>query len=335
MSRRFLLEQIDDVAVVQCYADGFEALPLEQKLLAWHLYQAALAGRDIYYDQRCRDGLDMRAVLEQVLLHTPSGAGGAFRVFAEIRRYTKLFWINSGPYNGLTSRKFVLRCTPAEFGEAVRHAHTHGARFPCRHGETLESLLSRLHRPFFDADFEPMLTSKTPEPGRDILTASANNLYAGVSLADLDGFRERYALNSRLIKSPTGVTEQVYRVGGRYDAQIVAIVDHLRSAAGVSPPLTRRALEALIRFYESGEREDRVAYDIAWVRRSRCSGRYHQRFRRSLPRPAGRQRRLGGRRVHGELGTDRSLCAGLRRRPRGLKRACRGNPSGDGRRSLA
>ena len=31
---------------------AFERLPLRDKDLAWHLYEAALAGRDIYYDQR-------------------------------------------------------------------------------------------------------------------------------------------------------------------------------------------------------------------------------------------------------------------------------------------
>ena len=38
-------------------------------------------------------------------------------------------------------------------------------------------------------------------PGEDILAASANNLYAGVATTDLDGFEERYALNSRLALS--------------------------------------------------------------------------------------------------------------------------------------
>ena len=32
-------------------------------------------------------------------------------MLAEIRRYTKLFWINTGPYNNLTARKFILRLT--------------------------------------------------------------------------------------------------------------------------------------------------------------------------------------------------------------------------------
>lgn len=264
MERRYLLEQIDDVAVVQYYADHFDDLTLEQKRLAWHLYQAAIAGRDIYYDQRYRHALDMRAVLEQVLVcgtdaKVPAG------VLAEIRRYTKLFWINSGPHSGMTARKFVLQCTPGDFADAVRAAAARGARFPLRTGETIDDMLSRLERPFFDMSFDPMITSKTPEDGRDVLVASANNLYDGVTMADLETYAERHGLNSRLVRTGTGLTEQVYRLGGLYGDQIVTIVDHLRSAIACAPPLTRRALEALIRFYESGEKGDREAFDIAWV----------------------------------------------------------------------
>ena len=67
MDRIYLLEQIDEAAVVQLYADGFEALPTDQKILIWHLSQAALAGRDIYYDQRYRHNLEMRAILEGIV----------------------------------------------------------------------------------------------------------------------------------------------------------------------------------------------------------------------------------------------------------------------------
>jgi hypothetical protein len=109
MPRKYLLEQIDDAAVVQLYADGFAQLPLDQKTLAWHLYQAALAGRDIYYDQRYRHALEMREILEEILTHAD---GIPERRCTEIRRYTKLFWINSGPHNNMTSRKFVLACSP-------------------------------------------------------------------------------------------------------------------------------------------------------------------------------------------------------------------------------
>ena len=40
MDKTYLLEQVDDAAVVQYYADGFDTLPLDQKILVWHLYQA-------------------------------------------------------------------------------------------------------------------------------------------------------------------------------------------------------------------------------------------------------------------------------------------------------
>ena len=63
-TRPYLLEQIDDAAVVQLYADGFDKLSLTEKTLVYHLYRAAIAGRDIYYDQRHRHNLGMRRLLE-------------------------------------------------------------------------------------------------------------------------------------------------------------------------------------------------------------------------------------------------------------------------------
>jgi dipeptidyl-peptidase-3 len=247
---------------VQYYADGFDALPLDQKILTWHLYQAALAGRDIYYDQRYRHGLEMRAILEQILTH-PSGV--APEVLGEIRRYTKLFWLNSGPHNNLTARKFVLRCTPAQLQEAARAAARDGATLPCRSGETTDALISRLSGAFFDPAIDEMVTNKTPGPGRDILATSANNLYAGVTMTDLAGFEERYGLNSRLTKHNGQLREDICRVDGRYGKQIAAIVRHLRDALPYATPAMRTALEALIKFYESGEDADRAAYDVAWV----------------------------------------------------------------------
>jgi dipeptidyl-peptidase-3 len=262
MSRPYLLEQIDDAAVVQYYADGFAALPLAQKTLIWHLAQAVLAGRDIYYDQRYRYGLVMREVIEQILTHSATVDPA---VLAEIRRYAKLFWINSGPHNNLTARKFVLACTPAALHAAADQAARAGAVFPTGPGETLDRLLETLESPFFDPTTDVLVTSKTPGAGRDILETSANNLYAGVRMADLVGFAERYGLNSRLVKHEGQLVEEVCRLGGRYDAPIRRIVGHLRDASAVAPPATQRALDALIRFYESGEDADRAAYDIAWV----------------------------------------------------------------------
>src|SRR3954454_5301015 len=83
-TRKYLLEQIDDAAVVQLYADGFAALPVKEKTLVWHLYQAAIAGRDIYYDQRYAHSLEMRDVIEAIVTH-PDGI--AADTLADLRRY--------------------------------------------------------------------------------------------------------------------------------------------------------------------------------------------------------------------------------------------------------
>jgi len=260
--RNYLLERVGEAAVVQVYADGFRDLPLREKTLVWHLGQAAIAGRDIFYDQRYAHNLEMRDVLEAIITH-PSGIDSS--TFDEIERYTKLFWINTGAFNNLTARKFVLACTPDAFVAAAAAAARAGARFPLRPGETLDALLARLRPMFFDADDDPTVTSKTPRAGKDILTASANNLYVGVTMEDLEGFREAHPLNSRLVKRNGRLVEEVYRVGGRYGTQIAAIVQHLEAAIPFATEPMAKALRALIRFYQTGEEADRQAYDIAWV----------------------------------------------------------------------
>src|SRR5687767_9238108 len=162
-SRPSLLERVGEAAVVQIYADGFAALPLRDKVLTWHLYLAALAGRDIYYDQRYRHSLEMRDVLEAILIH---GQDVDPRVLGEIRQYTKLFWINTGPYNNLTARKFLLLLTRDELVAAAQAAAASGAGFPQRAGETLEDLIDRLAPMFFDPACDPVVTSKSPGAGR-------------------------------------------------------------------------------------------------------------------------------------------------------------------------
>ena len=161
--RPYLLERIGDAAIAQLYADGFEALDLREKVLIWHLSNAALAGRDIFYDQRYTHGLEMREVLEEILTHTE---GVDPEVLEAIHGYTKLFWINNGPFNNLTARKFVPEVSPEAFRAAVHAAAAAGAEFPTRDGETLDALLTRLEPVFFDPDVDPILTNKSPAPAR-------------------------------------------------------------------------------------------------------------------------------------------------------------------------
>jgi len=259
--RKYLLERVDDAAVVQLYADGFSSLPLKQKTLIYHLYQAALAGRDIFIDQKHRDALAMREVIEQIVAY-PQGVDAA--TLTEVQRYAKLFWLNNGPYNNLTARKFVLQSTPEALKAAVAASAKSGARYQTG-PETIDQRLARLQPMFFDPSVDPIVTNKTPGPGKDILQSSANNLYDGVAVADLTGFKEQYGLNSRLVKRDGTLVEEVYRVGGRYGSYISEIIKHLDAARPFAEPPMAKALAALITFYRTGAEADRKAYDIAWV----------------------------------------------------------------------
>jgi dipeptidyl-peptidase-3 len=260
--RKYLLERVDEASIIQAYADDFSSLPLKEKELIWHLSQAAIAGRDIYYDQRYAHSLEMREVLEGILKHS---AGVDAATLAEVQRYTKLFWINNGPFNNLTARKFVLKITPDAFAAAAKEASENGARFPAVNGESLDALLARLQPFFFDASVDPIVTNKTPAPGQDMMQASANNLYVNVSTKDLAGFKEKYPLNSRLVKKDGKLVEEIYSVNGRYGPQIAEIIKHLEAAVPLATEPMAKALRALIKVYQTGETADRLAYDIAWV----------------------------------------------------------------------
>lgn len=260
--RPYLLERVEDAAIVQLYADGFASLSLREKTLIWHLYQAALAGRDIYYDQRYAHSLEMREVLEEVITH-PAGVDPA--TLEAVHQYTKLFWLNTGPFNNLTARKFVMQTTPAAFEAAAVAAANDGARFPVREGETVVQMVARMAPLFFDPALDPIVTNKAPAPGDDLLESSSNNLYDGVSMADLERFEEQYPLTSRLVKADGKLVEEVYRVGGKYHDQITEIVRHLEAAVPFASEPMAKALRANVAYYRTGAPQDQRAYDIAWV----------------------------------------------------------------------
>ncbi len=304
------------------YADGFRDLPLAEKTLIWHLYQAALAGRDIFYDQKHARSLEMRDVLEAII----AAPGIEPKTYAEILRYTKLFWINSGPYNNKSARKFVLTCTAEAFAAAAHTAARAGARFATAAGETLDQLLARLNPMFFDPAVDPMVTAKTPEAGVDILSASANNLYVDVSMEDLAGFREQFPLNSRLVKRNGLVMEEVYRADGRYGGQISAVIRHLEAAIPFATEPMAQALRALIRYLpdRQGQRSRGVRHRVGRRTNRHRSTRSTASSKCTSTRAASRAR--GRALCSTSTATRPRACRSSPPPRRGSRSGCRGTP---------
>src|SRR2546428_1373119 len=211
-ARPYLLETVDEFAVARLYADVFEGLSRQERVLAFYLYRAALAGRDIFFDQMGRDVLEIRDLLEEILTH-PEDVDPQFR--DRLLRYLKLFWINNGNHNDRTRQKFVPEFTFAELQTAARAAVRNGAHLKLALRETLEQKLARLQPAIFDPAVDPLSTCKTPPPGQDILTCSSVNFQEGLGLADLNGVVEKYPLNSRLMRREGLVVAEGYPAGGK------------------------------------------------------------------------------------------------------------------------
>jgi dipeptidyl-peptidase-3 len=266
--RKYLVEKVGKVAIVQLYADGFEELSLDDRILAFYLYRAALAGRDITYDQTHRHGLTIRNILEETVTH-PQGIDEV--ILEKITHYLKLFWVFNGNY-GTNSRKFVPQFSSEDLLYASKTAFSNGAQFGIRDESEFEKMLNELKRTIFDPDFEPILANKSTGEGEDVITASGNNYYEGVTLKDLEGLEEKYPLNSKLVKKDSKIVELVYRAGndqtppGLYAKELNQVIDYLKKAMPFAKQGQRRALEHLIRYFETGEATDFDKYNIDWVK---------------------------------------------------------------------
>jgi dipeptidyl-peptidase-3 len=255
---------------VQLEAESFRTLSLRDQTLAYWLSQAAIAIDPINYDQNSAWGLRQKRLLEEIILH-PQGIDPT--VISKIRNYAKLFWANRGNHNEMTAQKFLPEFTFEQLNAAAEQARRNGAFRSGDYGGDATSVDS-LRASIFDPKFEPMITAKSPEAGRDILQTSANNFYSGVSLTDLKGFTEHYPLNSRLVKGPSGkLVEEVWRSGtpdgkvpaGRYAEFLKKANGYLEKARETAEPGQAAAIAALIRFYQTGEFTDWLAFDRAWV----------------------------------------------------------------------
>ncbi|MCA1593498.1 MAG: dipeptidyl peptidase 3 [Acidobacteria bacterium] len=264
-----LVERIGTTGILQLEAESFKALTPRQQILAYYLSQASIAIDPIIYDQLSRFGLRQKRILEGVVSH-PKGIRPD--VSKKITDYTKLFWANTGNHIGNTAQKFLPEFTYAELEAAGLQAIRNGGLQLTP--EEFRKELGELRQSLFDPNFEPLSTAKSPQGGLDILQASANNLYSGVTLADLKNFHEQYSLNSRLVKMPDGrLLEQVYRIGtpdgsvpaGLYAEYLQKAVGYLRQARPYAEPGQAEVIDALIRYYQTGEYKDWIRVGEAWV----------------------------------------------------------------------
>jgi dipeptidyl-peptidase III len=273
-----LLERAGDTGFVRVDAGSFQSLDAKQQQLAYWLARASIAIDPIAYDQFSRFGLRQKRLLEEIVAH---GDGVDASVRGKIAEFAKLFWANRGNHNDLTSQKFLPPFTFDELKQAAVAAHKKGAfrsayadLAPITTAAQLSKELEDLRASLFDPKFEPMVTAKSPEGGQDIIQASSNTFYQGVTLADLKDFRAMHPLNSRVVKGADGkLQEQVYRAGtpdgkvppGLYATYLKRANEYLAKAQKAAEPAQAKVIGDLIRYYQTGEFTDWLQFGTDWV----------------------------------------------------------------------
>jgi dipeptidyl-peptidase III len=266
-----LVDRVGTTGFVQLEAESFQKLTPKEQALAYWLSQASIAIDPIIYDQNSPFGLRQKRVLEEIARH-----GGPKKIVD----FLKLFWANRGNHNEMTAQKFLPEF-PFEELKAAAHAAMSAGGFKgtpyglsaLRSPADLDRELGELRPSLFDPAFQPMITAKSPQGGLDMLQASANNFYSGVSLADLKGFHDTHPLNSRLVKQGGKLVEEVYREGtpdgkvppGRYADFLHKANTFLEKAIPYAEPGQEKVLRALIRYYQTGDPADWIQFGIAWV----------------------------------------------------------------------
>jgi dipeptidyl-peptidase-3 len=274
-----LVERVGTTGFIQVRADSFNSLTPKQQQLAYWLTQAAIAIDPIIYDQLSRFAVRQKRVLEEIVAHA-NGINPDLQ--RKITDYAKLFWANRGNHNELTSQKFLPEFTAADLQQAALVAFKNGAfktgaygNLPAlRSAAAIKQELNELGPAFFDANFEPMMTAKSPEGGKDIIQASSNTFYEGLSLKDLANVKEEHPLASRLIKNPKGqIEELVYRAGtpdgrikpGLYATYLKRANQYLARAQKYADAAQSRVIGDLIRYYQTGDFADWLKFGEDWV----------------------------------------------------------------------
>jgi dipeptidyl-peptidase III len=275
-----LVDRVGTTGFVQIHADSFNSLTPQQKELAYWLTQAAIAIDPIIYEQLSPYGVRQKRLIEEIMSH-PQGIDPA--VMPKLTEFAKLFWANRGNHNETTSQKFLPEFTFEDLQKAALQAQKNGAfkgtyaDLPALgDADALNKELNELKPSLFDADFEPMITAKSPQGGKDIIQASSNTYYGpGVTLADLKDFQQKYPLNSTVVKGPDGkLTEEVWRTGtpdgsvppGRYATYLKRAHEYLARAQKVADPQLAQVIGDLIRFYQTGEFQDWLKFGADWVK---------------------------------------------------------------------
>ncbi|MDE6485256.1 MAG: dipeptidyl peptidase 3 [Duncaniella sp.] len=259
----YTVDRFNDIEVLRYKVPDFDKLTPQQRILVYHLTEAALAGRDILWDQNGKYNLAIRDMLENV--YTAYQGDKSSPEYLALEKYLKQIWFANGIHHHYSMDKF----TP-EFSREFLAAQVSALAPEAQPADTAT---------LFTVIFDPSVMAKrvNQAEGQDLIATSANNLYEGVTQAEVEAYYNAikdttvanpisYGLNTRVAKIDGKVVEQPYKVGGLYSPAIERIVGHLTEAKKYAEnPAQTATIQRLIDYYTTGDLATFDDYSIKWV----------------------------------------------------------------------
>ena len=269
---KYQTEQFADLAILRYQVPGFDKLSLKDKELVYYLYQAALSGRDIFYDQNNKNNLKIRKTIEAV---TASYKGNKrVKEYQNFLVYAKRVWFSNGIHHHYASRKFTPDITKEYLAALIKN--TDKTLLPLGKGESIDKFIEAITPVILDPKLDEVKVNL--DANVDMVKNSAGNFYEGVTQKEVEEFYSSmekkddptpiwYGLNSKVVKENGKLTEKVWKVGGMYSPAIEKIVYWLEKAVTVaSSDIQKQSLEKLIEYYKTGDLRTWDEYNILWVK---------------------------------------------------------------------
>lgn len=259
-----------DLQVLRYEVEGFNDLSVSQKELAYYLFEAANAGRDIIYDQKYKHNLTIRKTIEAIFESYKGDKN--LDEFKQFETYAKRVFFSNGIHHHYSSLKFVPECNFNFFSDLVKASDE---KLLPLNGKSVDEFLEKIRPIIFDEKLENKIVDLAS--GIDNIKASANNFYEGVTQKEVEDFYNArmkkndatpisWGLNSKMMKENGKVVEKVWKVGGMYTAAIEKIVYWLEKAVTVAEnDQQKKTLQLLIEYYKTGDLKKWDEYNIAWV----------------------------------------------------------------------
>ncbi len=266
----YVIDRFADIKIMRYKVPEFENLTLNQKIFIYYLSQAAQCGRDIIFDQFYRHNLLVRHTVDAIVSsYGDNRASGDFKQFMV---YAKRVWFSNGVHHHYSCDKFFPEIDAETFKQLIINSDF--GQMPKNEGETAADFANRVTEIIYS---KSDLKRVSLDSSGDVVKASACNFYSGVSQAEVEAYNATLpqpdaarplsnGLNSRLVKTDGRITEETYRVGGKYGKAIEQIVSWLTKAAPYAETeQQRQSIEKLISYYQTGDLRTWDEYNILWV----------------------------------------------------------------------